>query len=319
MKPRATPMQRARRGSALLLALVITALVATLAAAMVARQQRALALEAAERARVQSAWVLIGALDWARLILREDARNGGVDDLSEPWAVPLAEARLSTFLAVDREHRGDDEGPQAFLSGAIHDLQGRLNLRGLIADNGEPDPAQLATLRRLCLVLGVGEDVAVRLAAGLAAARRPDDAQAPLLPTRLSELRWLGVDETALARLAPYLTLLPQATAVNLNTASRELLAALIPDLDLGSAERIVQRRARQPYRSVQEFSTELGRELGELRPALAVGSSYFEVTGRLRLDERVFEERSVVARSGNRSVQTLWRERRSLQPGSLP
>lgn len=63
---------------------------------------------AAERARVQSAWILIGALDWSRLILYEDLRSGSNsyldsnDHLAEPWAVPLEEARLSSFLAADR-------------------------------------------------------------------------------------------------------------------------------------------------------------------------------------------------------------------------
>ena len=69
---------------------------------MIWQQWRAVQVEAAERARTQSAWILSGALDWARLILREDARNGGTDHLGEPWAVPLAEARLSTFLAADK-------------------------------------------------------------------------------------------------------------------------------------------------------------------------------------------------------------------------
>ena len=62
-------------GAALLTAMIIVALVATLAGAMVWQQWRAVQVEAAERARTQSAWILSGALDWARLILREDARR----------------------------------------------------------------------------------------------------------------------------------------------------------------------------------------------------------------------------------------------------
>jgi general secretion pathway protein K len=57
--------------------MVIVTLVATLAAGMVWQQWRAIEVETAERARVQSSWLLDGALDWARLILREDAREGG--------------------------------------------------------------------------------------------------------------------------------------------------------------------------------------------------------------------------------------------------
>lgn len=316
----------AQRGTALLLALIILALVATLAAAMVSRQQRALAVEAAERARSQSAWVLAGALDWARLILREDAREGTVDDLGEPWAVPLAEARLSTFLAADRDNNapdpGEDAGPEAFLSGAVRDLQGRFNLQNVVGEEtGEPDPRQIAALRRLCQALGLPDDVALRLAGGLVAALREDDPEAPLLPTRFAQLRWFGVDEAALARLEPHLTLLPQPTPVNINTASREVLAAVVPGLDLGGAERIVQRRARNPYKTPQELAAELGPALNDALDTLSTGSRYFEVVGRLRLDGRVFEERSIVERSGERAgeVTTLLRERRSLAPESLP
>lgn len=320
-----------QRGTALLLALVILALVTTLAAAMVTRQQHAVAVESAERARAQSAWVLSGALDWARLILREDARKGSVDDLGEPWAVPLAEARLSTFLAADRDNRGTTEdGPEAFLSGAVFDLQGRLNLQNLVLKSdatdepGEPaapDPVGVDALRRLCQVLALPDEVALRLATGLLAAQREGDLQAPLRPQRLSQLRWLGVSSEVLDRLAPFVTLLPQRTPLNINTAPREVLVATLPGLDLGSAERIVQRRARAPYRQTQELLAELGPAYEGMADALSTGSRYFEVIGRLRLDDRIFEERSIVRRSGEGAgeVTALWRERRSIAPGVLP
>ena len=53
------------------------------------------------------------------------------DHLGEVWAVPLAESRLSTFLAADRT-ASNDEGPEAFLSGSIVDLQARCNLRAVL-------------------------------------------------------------------------------------------------------------------------------------------------------------------------------------------
>ena len=65
--------------------------------------------------RVQSAWLLTGALDWARLILRQDAITGGADHLAEPWAVPLNEARLSTFLSMETSSADSDR--DAFLPG----------------------------------------------------------------------------------------------------------------------------------------------------------------------------------------------------------
>ncbi|MEY4752411.1 MAG: hypothetical protein RJA44_86, partial [Pseudomonadota bacterium] len=135
-----------QRGAALLTAMMIVSLIATMAAAMVWQQWRAIQIEAAERAQNQAQWVLNGALDWARLILREDARDnqrlGNGDHLGEPWAVPLAEARLSTFLAADRD--SSDDAPDAFLQGSISDAQARYNLRNLIRQ-GRTVPSELDT------------------------------------------------------------------------------------------------------------------------------------------------------------------------------
>ncbi|HWK83942.1 MAG TPA: type II secretion system minor pseudopilin GspK, partial [Caldimonas sp.] len=189
--------------------MIIVALVATLATSMLWQQWRAVQVEAAERARAQSAWILSGALDWARLILREDARNGGTDHLGEPWAVPLAEARLSTFLAADKSNT--DDAPDAFLSGAITDAQGRYNVANLVS-GGKIDPVEMAALQRLCETIGVSADVATSIAAGLRDATpivppnpaasaasapspaTPPPANPPLMPRSAAQLAWLGID-----------------------------------------------------------------------------------------------------------------------------
>ena len=150
--------------------MIIVALVATLASSMVWQQWRAIQVEAAERARTQSAWVLSGALDWARLILREDAKTGGTDHLGEPWAVPLAEARLSTFLAADKDNTED--APDAFLSGSITDANARYNLANVVK-GGKIDPLELAALQRLCETVGLSVDVATRISTGLRDASPP--------------------------------------------------------------------------------------------------------------------------------------------------
>ena len=59
-------MRRGARGAALLTAMLTVTLVASLAAAALWQQWRSVEVEAAERARSQSLWVLTGALDWAR-------------------------------------------------------------------------------------------------------------------------------------------------------------------------------------------------------------------------------------------------------------
>lgn len=306
----------AQRGAALLTAMIIVTLVATLAASMIWQQWRAVQVETAERARAQSAWILAGALDWARLILREDARAGGADHLGEPWAVPLAEARLSTFLAADRSNTED--APDAFLSGRIADAQARYNLRNLI-DRDKVVEVEQRTLEKLCETAGVAPELAARISNGLRDALGQESTAAapgtdtPLIPRTVTQLAWLGVDSEALTRLRPYITLLPQRTTLNLNTAAREVIAAVIEGADLGSAERLVQSRQRNPLQSLEAARTLLPSGV-LLNPArVGVSSTFFEVHGRLRLGDRALEQRSLVERRGLEIVQ-LRRERVSLQ-----
>lgn len=305
-------------GAALLLAMVIVVLVATVAASMVWQQTRAISVEAAERARAQAAWVLAGAMDWARLILREDQRSGqqrsnAYDGLDEPWAQPLAEARLSAFLAADKDNNADS-GPEAFISGAIEDAQSRFNLRGLVDDSGKVLVPQLEGFRRLSALVGVPGDAADRIAQALqgVVAVPSADAQGgpPLRPTRLADLAWLGIDKPTLERLAPFVDLLPAATPVNANTAPREVLVAAL-DIDAGTAQRLVQARGREAFKTLAAVAAQLPQGV-QMDPArVAVGSSYFRVSGRLRLDERLLEERSLLVRRDNR-VDVLQRERQS-------
>ena len=324
---RAQPGQRGQRGAALLIAMIIVTLIATLASAMVWQQWRAVQVEAAERARVQSAWILSGALDWARLILREDARSGGADHLGEPWATPLAEARLSSFLAADKSNT--DDAPEAFLSGSITDAQSRYNLRNLV-EAGQVVAVEQAALQRLFESIAVAPGVAGRIAAGLAnalGASAPSaktgtsagtgtgsaDTGAPLLPQSVAQLTWLGVDEATVRLIAPYVVLLPVRTTVNINTAPAQVLAAVIDKLDPGGAERLVQARLRSPFDTLEKAQPLLGSGIVLDAQRVGVSSSYFELRGRLRLADKVLEERSLVERRGLEIIP-LQRQRESLR-----
>lgn len=307
---------RHQAGAALLTAMLIVALVSSLASAMVWQQWRAVQVEGAERARTQSAWILAGALDWARLILREDARSGGATTLSDPWATPLAEARLSSFLAADKTRT--DDGPEAFLSGQITDAQARYNLRNLVGSDGKVVPAELAAARRLFDSIGVAADQADQLAAGLRdALSRPGtegrSATPPLLPRTVAQLSWLGVDRDTVRRIAPVVVLLPVRTPVNLNTASREVIAANVDGMDLGAAGRLVQSRQRTPFKALSEAQSLIPASLTLDPSQVDVKSSFFEVRGRIRLGDRVLEEVSLVERRGL-EVIPLQRQRVNLQ-----
>ncbi|SDP40727.1 general secretion pathway protein K [Paracidovorax cattleyae] len=323
-----------QRGAALLAAMLTVALVATFAAAAMWQQWRAVEVESAERARVQSAWLLVGALDWSRLILREDlfARGGdGTDHLAEPWAVPLEEARLSTFLAAGPEGAAAEpdastDTANAFLSGQITDLQSRLNVFNLI-EGGTVSAPVLRQFSRLFGALGLPQQELQRLAEGLrkamaqsnaagagnpgtgAAAAPADLASVPLMPRSFTQLTWLGLSASTVAALEPYATLLPRRTPVNLNTASAQVLQASIDGLDMAGAQRLVQARESQHFKTSADATRQLGGNLQIPSETHSTMSSYYEVRGRLRLGDTVVEERSLVYKAGS-TARTLWRER---------
>jgi general secretion pathway protein K len=295
-----------QHGAALLMAMMIVVLVATLASGMIWQQWRSVQIEQAERSRSQSAWVLSGALDWARLILREDAKKpGGADSLGEPWALPLAEARLSTFLAADKNNT--DDAPEAFLSGSITDAQSRFNLLNLVS-NGKVVPQQVNALRRLFSSLSIAPELALQIAEKFQLAlSAPEQASesVPLLPKTLDQLIWFGIDPEVVTRMEPYVIVLPKGeTRVNVNTASREVLAAVIEGLDLGTAERLMRVRQRNEFIEVTDLNKQLGRGDDSTRDVmLTTRSSFFIVQGRLRLAERTLEEKSLIERRGSDMV----------------
>jgi general secretion pathway protein K len=147
--------------------------------------------------------------------------------------------------AIDRE---------AFVSGQISDLQARLNVMNLVAGNGEQQLAALARFGRLFEQLGLpSHELGALQRAGAGPAgggrharrrRRRAAAARALRPAGLA-----GPGPRTLALLRPYVTVLPlagsQATPVNLNTASAEVIYAAVPELDRAQAERLVALRTQ--------------------------------------------------------------------------
>lgn len=319
------------RGAALLVALLTVALVTTLASAALWRQWQQVAVEQSERDRQQAQWILTGALDWARLILREDARTnqntGAGDHLAEPWAVGLEEARLSSFLAADKS--GDPPPAlDAFLSGRIADQQGLLNVANLVQSNAVSREG-VEAFERLFQQLALPKAWVLPAANAWLRATSTDTttdgvaANRLLRPQRIGQLGWLGWNEAVVRRLAPFITVLPERTPVNLNTAPPEVLMAVVPRLDRAQAQRIVTQRALQPFRTLVD--------VGTLIPGIqthsdwhSTHSRYFLVLGQMRLEDKVLTEESLVVRNGL-EVRTLWRQRvpppsaSNPDPASLP
>jgi general secretion pathway protein K len=288
-----------QRGTAVIMAMLIVAAVAALVSGAMWQQNALIRQTENELQYAQARWLMRGAIDWAGVILREDARTSSVDHPGEPWAVPLADTRLNE----------NDGRPPAYMAGGIQDEQGKFNLRNLVA-NAQIDSRELATLGRLVASLGLNEALAQRIAERVLAAVQAAAARQPALGlVEVDDLIAVdGMDPKALERLHPYVTVLPEATPGNANTASAEVLAAQFPDFSVLDARRLVSERERAFFKDLGDARARLadaGANSAAEAP-LAVATRYFVIEGDVTYGHARMRARALVKREGNR-LDLLW------------
>jgi general secretion pathway protein K len=330
---RASRMNRLRslqpgrqRGVAIITALLLTTLAITIVASLFWQQQVQVRSMENQRLHLQTRWILRGGLDWARLILRQDGFDkGGLTTLDGVWAAPLAETRLDDY--VERE-RVEGENFDATLSGQIADAQSRYNLTNL-ATAKVINTDQVLVFQRLLTNLQLSptlaQAVAQAVAKGQTAATSTDSSSSSSSSTTSSTsstsqsgsstpMEFVEVDDllsvagfspTLLQKLRDYVVVLPEATALNVNTAPAELLASVV-NFSVAEANTLVAARKRAYFNNLGEFSNSLNGVtlIGSTSTVkLDVKSNYFLVSTRVRLDRAALDAQALVLR---RSVQGM-------------
>lgn len=296
-----------QRGVAVVTAMLLTTLAITLVASLFWQQQVQVRSIDNQRLQLQKQWVLRGALDWARLILREDSKYSAIDDLTEPWAVPLSETRLDRYVE-SAALRG--ESTTAVLSGVIQDAQARLNLSAL-ASHGEINPQEVAAFEKLLGFFRQDPGLARAAAQAIAQSQRHADAgsgSARMIGfIQIDDLLAVpGVTPAVLNAIRNNIIFLPRATPVNANTATAEVLAARLPQLSLADANTLITYRRNASFRDLPEISARLPGK-PDIDPALlSVASSYFLVNGRVAIRQAGLQVQGLVERSGA-ATHLLW------------
>ncbi|TEA80023.1 type II secretion system minor pseudopilin GspK [Allopusillimonas ginsengisoli] len=292
---------RAQRGMAVIAALVVVGAAAVTTAAIMQRQALLADTLIGERERTQADWLLRGGLDWARVILFNDARRNAITRKDAIWAQPIAGLEIST---PDGRHK-------AYFSGQIEDEQGKYNLSQL-ALLGAVQPGEVAVLQRLLTGLGMPASLAMTMARRVAASQSgPQREQtAPGLRT-MSDLTGIeGMPPDVVAVLSNYVTVLPQKTAINVNTASAEVLSASIPGLDLAQARDLADQRDQGLwFNSRSDFLNRMGN--GDMTGGSNIGvqSDWFKVTGQVTLNDSVAGMQALLHRHGGKPPQIRWVE----------
>lgn len=158
--------------------------------------------------------------------LRRDMLSAPLTDhYKEPWA---AVAQRDVAITGGR------------FSLDIEDAQARFNVNSLVAGGAIADATAIRV--ETALKLPVGSAVAL-----ISYLREAGPIQ------QIGELRHAGLDVTTLATIAPYLTALPGATTINVNTVGEPLLALLLGDPV--AARVLIERRAGPGYLTPADFA----------------------------------------------------------------
>ena len=278
-------MRTQQRGVAIVLAMGVVALAALAATAMLVSQSTWSRQVELTSGHVQARLMIQAGLDWARAVLSDDRRISIVDHLGEPWALRLPP------IPVDNGR----------LAGRIEDEQGKFNLNNLLR-GGKIQLAQLAHFRRLLAILDLPSALADAFASRITVDATPmaDAGELALVN---------GFDDRVRARLRPFVTALPRFTAVNANTASPEVLAAVVEGLSLDDARAIVVQRERIYFRNFGEFFDQLPRGFIVPTENISVSSDYFIATMRVTIGEAQARGSALLWREGSGWPAIVWRK----------
>lgn len=308
-----------QKGVAVVTALLLTTLAITIVASLFWQQQVQVRSIENQRFQLQKKWILRGALDWAALILREDARVAGrTDHLGEPWAVNLGETRLDQYV---ENGKSETEDGDATLQGQISDAQAKYNINNLALD-AVVDVKEVKAFTRLLKNLQIDSSLAAKLALNIAATQekkislsKDEKAQPSNQPTIqfvgfhfIEDLLAVpGFTPAIIEKLNKHVTVLPTRTRININTTTAEVLSALLENVSLSDAALIIARRDRAYFLEVNEIKLNFPNFVTETTADdISVTSKYFVINGKVKLNRSSLEVHALIKRE-ELKTQILW------------
>ena len=227
------------KGVALITVMLILSLATILAVSMSSRQQLDIHRSANVFNFEQAYQYILGAEAWAKQVLIRDSANNETDSLKDDWATILPPLPI-------------DGGK---MSGKIEDLQARFNINNLVL-NGKPQKLYVDRFKRLLRNIGLNEDMVPFLIDWVDANQQTGFAGAEdneylnlTPPYRTANQAMMDISELLLIKdieyeeyekLLPYVCVLKSDTAINVNTASAEVLSSIVKNITLEDAQTLV-------------------------------------------------------------------------------
>ena len=278
-RPEVTQTCPGQRGVALVTALLVVSL-ATMAAVAMATRQHVDVRRTANLLHGEQAYsYAVAAETWAQVILQYDADDSDYDNLDEDWATSISPLSVEGGAVTGRIH--DMQG-RFNVNNLILVAQegGAQQGQGGDADTEAPEEGSqqegnagtdLAYFKRLLTVLELDETLTSALLDWLDAnidVTSPDGAEDQFylaldVPYRAANQPLISVSELRLVKgftlevmeaLEPHITVLPEYSAININTATPVVLEALNAQLTESDVAAILEAREDGGYASINDF-----------------------------------------------------------------
>ena len=292
------------RGMVLLLVLLVVALLATVLTELSFSTLIDMRLAETFRDTTRANYLARGGLKVGRMILQDDKNNYDAND--ELWAMGVQQ-----YPVAD----GD-------VSIEIVDLSGRVALN-LLYDKESNSPNQTIQARYIELLNQLDIPDAERLVDTLLDWIDPDDivdgqgaenseysSRPHPIQTKNGDLDGLeelllveGYTPDIVKRLRPHVTAYG-SLLINVNTASREVLMSLSDDMDLTTAESLLDRRQMEPFTAKSQVADLLGlesKQYSSISGNIDVKSLTFQIESTGRVNDGRTTMQAVVDETGRK------------------
>lgn len=306
------PSLKRERGVVLIVALFIMALVATMAYTMMARLEKDTRRTTLLLRDTQAEFYAQGSIAWALDQLRNNLEQQKQNQLIDVMPIQSPTQTVNGYAIVS----------------TIHDMQARFNINNVINTDSHPDFKKLLRLVDPKLTEEKAQALLIAVFDWIKLSQQQNEYTQyyfqliePYRPAHrpmqsISELQLVkGMTPALYQALEPYVTALPGATLINVQTAEAPVLALLSPTLTLPAAKALQQMRERTPFVTREAL---LGTDIAKNHQVtdtkkITVVSSYFLIKTEVSIEKQHAVLYTLVERSTDQNkvaMTILWQSK---------
>lgn len=302
-----------QRGTAIIVALFVVALVAAASIAMIDRLRIDTRRTELLLNDVQANLYAQGSIAWAREQLINDEKSQRPNEIVDATPITSAPTEVNGAKIIS----------------VIYDAQAKFNLNNLTDNDTQPDFTRLLQTAVPALNTTMANNITLGVTdwIKLDPSKVFDDYYGKLQPPyraphRLmvspSEFRLIkGVTAQLFTQLEPFITALPTKTSINVNNAPIPVLMSLSQNMTLDIAKEIAQHQQQAPFSSTQDFlNLDVVKKASIADNKITVVSDYFLVETHVAIGDQQITINTLLQRvkkNSQPSVIIIWQSKGTL------